>query len=287
MTEQMQEDLTPDEDLTPLDDLSSDDVSEPNEQSNDEPDAQPVAREWSDDDADEARAFGWKSPDEWKGEKPKGYIDDPRRYLERISGSTPFKKMQADFEERTRKLEAVTQRVLADQQARHQAELERIRAEKLKAVDLADVDAYRKLDEQEKALSQPEQPRQPDADPFIQDYVARNPWVQNPMLQKVGAALVDANPAIAASDAKTQFEYAERQLRVLHPEFFPAAPAAPKPAPRRNVDAGGLAVPNAGGDPMAKLPSEAKAAFKKFVAQGIFKDTAADRKRYADDYNAG
>jgi hypothetical protein len=67
--------------------------------------------------------------------------------------------------------------------------------------------------------------------------------------------------------------------------FAPSAPPAAARASR--VDGGGLggAAPLGGGS-FDKLPSEARAAFKKFVAQGIFADTAADRARYVEDYNA-
>jgi hypothetical protein len=51
------------------------------------------------------------------------------------------------------------------------------------------------------------------------------------------------------------------------------------------VDGGGLGG-GAKGGAFAALPAEAKGAFKRFVSQGIFQDTEADRVRYANDYNS-
>jgi hypothetical protein len=42
---------------------------------------------------EEARLFGWKAPEEWVGDKPAGYIDDPKRYLDRIKDSRIFKTL--------------------------------------------------------------------------------------------------------------------------------------------------------------------------------------------------
>jgi hypothetical protein len=74
-------------------------------------------------------------------------------------------------------------------------------------------------------------------------------------------------------------------MKRRYPHLFTAAAPAPSRASR--VDGGGLggaALGNSGA--FEKLPAEARSAFKKFVAQGIFADTAADRARYVEDYNA-
>jgi hypothetical protein len=261
-----------------------------------EVEAAPV-REWTDEDADEARAFGWKAPDEWKGDIPPTYIDDPRRYMERAEKFTPFRKLaerqeqlERDFAERTRKLEAVAESTLKAQQERHKQELARIAAEQRRAVDLADVATYDRLEKEKASLAPPvipDAPQAPATDPYLQEYAKANDWVNNPILREAGARIIDANPAIRGADTKAQIAYAEAEVRKLYPGYFPQATTqatATASQPRR-VDAGGLAGGGGSGSGFTKLPPEAKSAFERFAKEGIFENTEAGRKAYADEYN--
>ena len=66
------------------------------------PDAAPQevqAPKWAPEAEQEAKALGWKSPDEWKGDVPSGYIDDPTKYLERAESFTPFRKIKVRMTE--------------------------------------------------------------------------------------------------------------------------------------------------------------------------------------------
>ena len=270
----------------------------------DEPVVEPVVEEkpeWSDDEVEEAKAFGWKSPDEWQGDVPSGYIDDPRRYLERAENFRPFKALKQRFDsvestyaERIRKLEAVSETAMKSQREQHEREIDTIRQQKREAVDSADVEAYDRLDKREKSLSPPqEQVTQPQVDPHVEraykDYTEseNGAWVKNPMLREMGGKLIDAarSSGVALNTPEDQFAYAEVEMRKMYPAYFPTKEV--KAVPKQRVDAGGLA----GGSSKAngafsKLPPEAKSAFSKFVNEGLFKDNDDDRKRYSDDYNA-
>jgi len=259
--------------------------------------ADPPKREWTDDDATEARAFGWKAPEEWTGDKPAGYIDDPRRYLERAENFRPFKalkersaRQEADFNERMRKLEAVSENTLKAQREQYERDLAAINRAQRDAVEVADVARFDALEKQKTAIKPPApveapKPAQPAVDPYVQEYAAANDWIKNPVLRETGAKLIDANPAIRAASARDQIAYAEAEVRKLYPGAF-APVADTRPAPPSRVDGGGLGIGASGANSFSKLPGEAKAAFQKFVGQGIFANTPADQKRYADDYNA-
>ena len=257
---------------------------------------QPQAPAWSDDDAQEARAFGWKSPDEWVGDIPAGYIDDPKRYLARAENFRPFKKLKEqleadrtaaqrereDFETRTRRLEAMNARALERQRAD-------LMAARDDAFDMADRDKFQRVQRQIDELpglqrEAPQQQPQP-ADPYVKEYEAQNEWVNNPILRDAGAKLIDANPAMRQASAKDQIAYAEAEVRKMYPSYFPKQEAT-RPPMQQRVDGGGLAGAGGKASAFAKMPAEAKSAFKKFVGEGLFKDTEEDRKRYADDYNA-
>jgi hypothetical protein len=257
---------------------------------------EPPAKEWTDDDENEARAFGWKAPEEWAGEKPSGYIDDPRRYLERAESFRPFKvlrekaeKEKADFDARIARMEAITAKTLEAQKAQYERDMEAIRRQQLEAVETADRDRYEALEQAKSKLTRPpEAPEQPArASPIeheVDEYAKTNDWVKNPILRQAGAQLIEAN-GYAGRPVREQLEFAEREVRKLYPGAFQPAPVAtPQKPVAQRVDGGGLGG-SAKSSAFAALPSEAKNAFARFVEQGIFENTDAGKKRYADEYN--
>jgi len=136
--------------------------------------------------AEEARALGWKAPDEWQGERPPTYIDDPQRYLERAESFTPFKKLKdqqeaykRETDDKLRRIEQVAERAIERERASHKAELERVKAEKLAAVENADPEAYKAAERREEMLRATEPKAPPAPDPqmrLVQDFASKNPW---------------------------------------------------------------------------------------------------------------
>lgn len=255
-------------------------------------------REWSDEDEAEAKAFGWKAPDEWAGPIPAGYIDDPRRYLERAENFRPFKALREkvdqerrENDERLRKLEAMNDRALVMQREQHQRELAQIQAAQRQAVEMADTKRYDELERHKQSLRAPDPvPMAPTVPADVDTYIQKNEWAQDAALRAEGALAIDA--AIHAGrrfrNNQEQLEYAEGVMRRKYPHMFkaPEPEVKTQTAPTvSRVDGGGLGGASRGGA-FAKLPAEAKNAFKKFVGQGLFQDNDADRKRYADEYDA-
>lgn len=246
--------------------------------------AAPVAPAWSLDDEDEARLFGWKSPDEWQGEVPKGYIDNPEDFLNRVQKSKIFKTMTERLETTTAGLERVNDMALRRQQEQHEAAIAAARKQRDDAFQSGDDDAYKEANEREQALlAKPVEAPIPRPPAEVEAYrnSENGAWLQNPILQKTAAELVGSRPDILAKPPSEQIAFAEAEMRKMYPAYFPA-PKAAKTPPRQVVDAGGLA--GAGRSPFDKLPEDAKATFTRFVKQGIFEDNAKDRKEYADEY---
>ena len=261
-----------------------------------EQEAPEPVREWSDEDAEEAKAFGWKSPDEWAGEIPSGYIDDPRRYMERAQNFRPFKALKEqldtatrDSAERLRKLEAVSQKAIADQRAAHERELESITRRQREAVDNADGETWEQLEKEKASLQSPAPVEdRPQVDPYVAEYKATEAgkWLNNPILAEAGARAINAG-GMNGAPVSEQVKYAEKHVREAYPHSFEQPKPAPAPKPQTpRVDGGGLAQGGGKSSGFSKLPTEAKSAFKMMAGQGIYQDTDADRKRYADDYNA-
>ena len=253
---------------------------EPQEQVQEQP-------SWSSEDEDEARLFGWKSPDEWQGEMPKGYIDNPEDFLGRVKRSRIFSTMSERLESTTKGLEQVNEMALRRQREKHEAEVERVRQERDRAAEEGDMDAYKIANTREQELlSQAAPTTQPQTPAEVEAY--RNSeagaWLKNPILGQTAAQLVQSNPVILAAAPADQIAYAEAEIRKMYPAYFPEPKTKEKTPPRQVVDAGGLG--GAGGrSAFEKLPPDAKQAFKRFAGQGIFEDTAAGRKEYADEYN--
>ena len=248
--------------------------------------AQVEAPKWSPDVETEARALGWKAPDEWKGEIPSGYIDDPNRYLERAENFTPFRKLKEQNAEALRKIEAVAARQVERERQAHQDALSKIKAEKVAAVEVGDIDAYKAADAREEALRKqaPDAPK-PEAVPdnhrvAIEQWSVGKDWFKrDPIMTQAAAVLYGQAQAEGLTDpqailAKVDAEMAKRFTTLA------------KPAPVETVEAGLTFGSASQSSPFEKLPKDAKEAFRRFVEKGVFKDTKEDRAQYAEDYNA-
>lgn len=243
--------------------------------------------------AEEAKLFGWKPRDEWKGEVPDTFVDDPSEYLGRIQNSRIFTAMQSKLEKQaevTQRIEAMNQRALEQERQRYQSELDRIKQEKARAVETADVQTYNRLDQQEQQLSQAapqEAPAQPEAPKEILEY--RNSedgaWLANPALGREAYEFIEAHPAYQMMPPLEQARAARDYLADKYkyaPEFRKAE--EPKRATAPKVDPGGLGGGMSGGSKFGKLPAEAKQQAERFIKEGLYEDSKKGREEYANDY---
>ena len=248
---------------------------------------EPVKREWTDDDATEARALGWKAPDEWTGDKPAGYIEDPRRYVVRAE-QRDLKERAASFDDRMRKMEAMNERAIVAQREQYQRDLESISRAQRSAAETADVQRYDALERQKTTMRPPMEPQQaPPELPEVTAYKAANEWIRDPTFYAEARQAIDH--AIQSGrqfpNASEQIQYAESVMKRKYPGMF-QAPQEVRTAPPSRVDGGGLGAGSSGVSSYSKLPPEAKAAFNREVGLGLFPNTPAGQKAYADDYNA-
>lgn len=264
----------------------------------DTPEVQEEAPKWSREDAEEAKLFGWKAPDEWQGEKPEGYIDNPEEYLGRVQRSRIFKTMQEKLEqaettsqEQARKLEALNQRALERQRESYEVEISRISQGQRRAVEEGDTDAYDALERQRQNLKPVEAPAaqaNQGPPPEIASYMSSNDgeWLNDPVLRSAGADIIERTPGAKMLAPLEQAEFAQKQLQQIYPDRFPKS-AKPQQPVRNTVDPGGLA-PAAMSKRSAydALPSDAKTAFKRYVGEGLFADTKEGREEFANEYNA-
>ena len=249
---------------------------------------EPVKREWTDDDATEARALGWKAPDEWTGDKPAGYIDDPRRFVNRAEHKAQTER-NSNFDDRMRKMEAMTERTLAAQREQYERDIAAISKAQRSAAETADVQRYDALERQKTTMRPPMEPQQAPAEPpEVTAYKASNEWIRDPMLQAEGAQAIDyaMRSGRQFEGVTEQIQYAESVMKRKYPHMFQAPAQEARAAPPSRVDGGGLGAGSPGVSSYSKLPPEAKAAFNREVGLGLFPNTPAGQKAYADDYNA-
>lgn len=259
-------------DVVDADDAPEADASEPT----------PV-KPWAEDLEAEARLMGWKSPDEWQGEKPAGYIDNPEDYIRRWDNLPPVKKLrekltaqEREFADRIKRIEQVHERAA-------KREVERIRREMERAVELGDVDKFRALEKERDGLAQPApQPQGQQLPPGMtgEDVQVVNAWLT-------------LNPEFAQSPDADRLFFSELahmpvrdRIREIETRLRDPKPAQQQRPAAARVDGGGVRMvqKKSGFD---TLPAEAKAAFQKFAAQGLFSDDAAGRAAYFKEYTDG
>lgn len=258
-------------------------------------DEPPKGPSWTAEDEAAAREFKWKSEDEWQGEKPPGYIADPKEYLNRIQRHPIYQVMSekvdglaSQQEETVRRMQSVNDKLRDQEKAAYEAEIERIRAAQRRAAEDGDMEAFDSLSKQRDSLKEPVADAQPTTDPYVTAYMQsdRGAWTKNPVLLAQGRDIIDANPDVRARGAKEQIDYAEKEIRKLYPSYF-ATPETP-PAPPRAAKVEGAGV--GGGSRLSafdKLPDEAKSQFAAEVKRGTFKDTKEDKATYAEYFTNG
>lgn len=296
MSDQTQEPIDPQE---PVENVEAVEDHTP-----DEPQTAP-APEWTPEQEKEARElYGWKSPDEWKGDVPPGYIDDPRAFMERADNFGPYRKLkerletiEAQSSEKIRKLERLSEQAIKRQQKQFQEQYERdiraITSRQRQAVEAGDTEEFDRLENFKRNVKPPEdfaiEQENPERkiDPYLVEYrqSKEGAWINDPVLWKVARDAVDAafQMGVPLPTVQDQVKYAREKAEALYPHMF-KKPETEQKQHKQRVDGGGLAS-GAKSGAWESLPADAKSQFKQFVAQKIFKDTPEDRKMYAEEYN--
>ena len=253
--------------------------------------AQPAqSQPWNPDIEQEARALGWKSPDEWQGDVPAGYIDNPERYLQRAESFTPFKKLKERLDEVARMSEKTQEALSKTFQRELQSRMAQLQEQKVKAVEVGDVAEFQRLEKQQAELNKqaaevPQAPKQdavpPDHRSAIDQWRVGKDWFQKDRVKTTAAVeFYGEAQAQGISDPKAILAYVDQKMAGT---FADLAPKAPAQAP---VEAGLTFGGGATASGFDKLPKDAKDAFQRFVKQGLFQDTKEGRAAYAEDYNA-
>lgn len=233
----------------------------------------------------EARKYGWKPKSEFTL-APDGWVD-AKRFLELPSTQNKvlrdeMRGMKETFAERLERLDSANkqamQRALERQKEEHKKAMADIQRQQREAVESGDVDRWDDLERQKSEMKPPqaEQPQQTGPVPEVQAYREKHDWAKDPALWGEAAQAVNFMPNLENATPAQQLEFAEGVMKRKYPHLFQTQEA---PKTRSRVDSGGLAGGNRGKGVNA-LPSEAMAAAKEFVDQGVYKSV----EDYAKDY---
>lgn len=249
-------------------------------------------KSWDQEVEDEAKLFGWKSPSEWKGEVPPGYIDNPADYMDRLSRSAPFRKameLAEQAKESARKtqaaMESAYKRDLERQQQAYEDRMSALSARRRQAAEEADLETYDRIDRAMRETPRPEREAPAQPEDILAPHYDGHGWLKDPVMRQHGFNLVDAalrDGSLQTSDAGEQIKYAEEKLKGYFPHIF----EAPKPKPKPRVEGSGM-VPAAKKTGFDTLPKDARDVFAKQVKQGVFEDTKEDREFFYNEYQNG
>jgi hypothetical protein len=233
------------------------------------PDA-PVERQIDPETVALAERYGWRPKD--RSTLPEGSWMDAERFV--AASKTQVRILNDKLGETGKRVEAAealartaAETVRFQERQRYEQHLQSLRAAQRQAAEQGDVQRYDQLTEMEGRMRPPE--------PVTQPSVAMPDWANDVELRNVGAALIDATPGIKAMPPERQIEWAEKRVRALYPDKFPAAaPPVPRDESGRyttsKVDGGGLAT---GASPASHgLSAEESADVKRLIARGVFKN---------------
>lgn len=257
------------------------------------------APKWSPKAEQEARAFGWKPADEWQGDLPGGFIEDPERYLERAEGFYPFRKLKEQMEKQSevqqqelRKIASVAEQVIQGEKERMRAELDANRAAQDRAADDGDMTRFRELRKEEDSLRDkitPEDPKAPDDNGVpdnhrraIERWSVGKDWFKTDQVLTNNASMFYGEAQQKGlTDPEAILKHVDMRMAEAFPHKFGEKPK--QPPVESGLNFGG----SPGGDGgFSKLPKAAKDAFKDFASRGWFEDNAEGRKKYMESYNA-
>ena len=257
----------------------------------------------------EAAEMGWVPKDQFRGD-PERWTD-AKSFVEKGETFIPFLKAsnrkleeqleaernarandRAEFDKRVKRLENVTENSRKQQKEAYDRELKRIKAGQAKAVEDGDTATFRALESERDALDAsklatdvPDEPKQDDA-ATVQAFVAKNPWYTNNYEMASEAQNYCGFLAAQGVPIKDQLERTEAHIREKFPEHFGEKKKEKKVTKGTAGDGPDFGAATAGkaSKGYEELPPEAKEMFKADAAEGLFKDDADGRKKWATQY---
>jgi len=157
-------------------------------------------------------------------------------------------------------------------------------AAKIEAVETGDVEKFKVLETQQAEMQKPAAKADENAAHVaeIERWTVGKDWFKaDPIMTQAAATLYGEAQSKGLTDPKAILAEVDRRMAETFPHKFGAAPVVNRgPEVEPGLTFGGNSA-----DPFTKLPTDAKAAFARYVEKGLFKDTKEGRAAYVKDYN--
>ena len=225
---------------------------------------------------DRARRMGWVPQEEFRGD-PNRWVD-AETFLERGENELPIlrerlRKMERQNQDLSKEVRQFVREMGKQQKSQHEQSMEDIKRKREQAVEDGDIETYRQYDKQLEQMAQnaPEVPEPKEADDngwtpdfkeTFESWKQENSWYEkDPLLSKEFADfhdwLLGTNPEMDDSD---RLKKAEQAVKDKYPQKF-------KKQPKGSPVEGGTQRKGKNSKGYDDLPSEAKAAYDKFVTK--------------------
>lgn len=239
-----------------------------------------IKQDWSDTDAQEAESMGWIPPDRSK-KLPEGKTFlGPKEFMER----NPLYRKMKSLESTVGQLNSHHQRVLENEQKKAEkhylAELDRLEAEKVTALDEGDNKRVVEIDKEIRTTEKPE--ITPDSDPVFDAWVKDNAWYEDNKFLSVEADNIAEKYLSKGFRGKELLNAMTDHMKISFKDQFPQD---------NNLDENGRNRPAAvegdtrGGKRGSSknvsekdLTSDEREVFKNFERMGVFADDKAISK---------
>lgn len=207
---------------------------------------------------DIASTMGWSPKDNWRGDpdewKPAGAFLQKTAEINRNLSSS-VRSLESKLDNLSRTSARITE--MQVEKARDE-----ILADRQRAFDEGDTEAFNNADKKLQTLDVPVP--QVEDPPEVQNFRQRNTWFgQNEEASRLAVSTSDEYAKKGLSPAK-QLEMAEREVKKVFPELFPAKA---KPAPLNKPGARSQAQPK--GFTMSTLPAEARKMADDYAKKGL------------------
>jgi len=219
------------------------------------------------------------------GWNPNFQGDDKIDAVEYLRNTRPI---QDNMKHRLDKLQTTVQRMAVNQErevvSRTKKIQDELKAQQLEAVGNADTEAYQAATQQ---LEQATDPRQAAFDAGLEEFKSKNAWYGTDRFMtsdadQIGNALLNSEGNFPPMQADDFYAEVLKEVRKRHPEKF----ANQRRQQSSSVVGDDGPPPNKGNGSWSQAEKEnpgLKAAFQDWVEQGVFKDTKADREKFAKE----
>lgn len=236
-----------------------------------------IVPDWSPEEAEEAEAMGWIPPDRSK-KLPEGKkFVGPKEFMERNPLYGKLKQLETSMGQLTEHYQKVSEMERSKAEKEFKAEIARLKAEKVEALDNADHARVVEIDEEIQNVKKPED-EAPKSDPVFDNWVKENKWYEEDKFLQIEATKVGELLYSDKLYGKPLLEAVKNHLKEAYPDKF-------KNTNREKPSAveGGTNKPSKAKTPSINdLTADERKIFDNFQMSGILK-TDAEIEKYVKE----